>query len=466
MSYAEEMEEQKRWKLLPAKSKVPWFHRLIEDEFLEPERVEDRILSSLKRNLTRATLGSPYYQKNSRDLKISPESMTSHKELSRWPILKRQNILDHAKQLILKKKGGRKGPEYWKSSSGTTGRPVRVLHSTQSLGMFSLHVQRLLRWERWDPSLKLATIRVPDTMPRDRNGNQLSMGQTMISPYWQHLGQFFHTGRHYSFSRLNPESEQLRWLDQHKPEYLITYPGTLESLVLARNGLPTDSLKGARVISAQFTDGMRRRISELTPLAIGQNYGLNEVGIVANRCRSGRYHVNYEHCHVEIVDEHDQPCSPGAQGRLIVTSLQNTAMPLIRYDSTDLARPAEGPCPCGRTSPSFLDIVGRHRSWRDTPDGTPARFNLLHGLIEGMPAHLCLNLHQFQIHQHIGPHYTLRLETRGPMPEEFLEQVRNAWKEQFESLDDLNILEGEEIPPHPSGKQQPFLSDYQQKRQS
>ncbi len=39
--------------------------------------------------------------------------------------------------------------------------------------------------------------------------------------------------------------------------------------------------------------------------------------------------------YVEILDDNDQPVPAGTEGRIIVTSLLNRAMPLIRYDIGD-----------------------------------------------------------------------------------------------------------------------------------
>ena len=103
---------------------------------------------------------------------------------------------------------------------------------------------------------------------------------------------------------------------------------------------------------------MREHIERSFGCPIHQNYGLNEIGLVATRCDAGRYHVHSEHCIVEIVGPDGRSVAPGETGRLIVTGLNNWAMPLLRYDADDLGTAVEGPCPCGRTLPSFGDVVG------------------------------------------------------------------------------------------------------------
>jgi phenylacetate-CoA ligase len=71
---------------------------------------------------------------------------------------------------------------------------------------------------------------------------------------------------------------------------------------------------------------------------------------------------------IEILDEADEPCSPGQVGRVIVTPLHNFATPLIRYEIGDLAE-VGSPCACGRTLPVIARVVGRARDMLTMPGG-------------------------------------------------------------------------------------------------
>jgi phenylacetate-CoA ligase len=80
------------------------------------------------------------------------------------------------------------------------------------------------------------------------------------------------------------------------------------------------------------------------------------------------YHVQSENVLVEVVDESGAACAPGAVGRVLVTVLNNFAMPLIRYDIGDYAE-AGAPCPCGRGLPVLARIMGRSRNMLRLPGG-------------------------------------------------------------------------------------------------
>jgi phenylacetate-CoA ligase len=86
-------------------------------------------------------------------------------------------------------------------------------------------------------------------------------------------------------------------------------------------------------------------------------YGCTEMKEIAWECRErAGYHVNADWLVVEILAR-DQPGAPA--GSIVVTSLYNYAMPLIRYLVGDVGRFLEGTCSCGRTLPLLAPETGR-----------------------------------------------------------------------------------------------------------
>jgi phenylacetate-CoA ligase len=80
--------------------------------------------------------------------------------------------------------------------------------------------------------------------------------------------------------------------------------------------------------------------------------GLTEIAPWGFECaaQSGQTHVHEDYEYAEILDqETGRPVRPGETGELVFTSLYRKAMPLLRYRTRDLVRPATKACPCGRT---------------------------------------------------------------------------------------------------------------------
>ena len=206
---------------------------------------------------------------------------------------------------------------------------------------------------------------------------------------------------------------------------------------------------------------MRRHVTRSFGAPIQQNYGLNEVGLVAVRCEAGRYHVHAEHCHAEILDDAGKQVEAGKTGRIIVTSLTNTAMPLLRYDTGDLAEAVDGACPCGRTLPAFGEVAGRYSRIAFLPEGTLGLVGRLNAAIEKMPAQHAQGLRQVQIHQYRDHRFELRVAATAALPPEFERIVHAAWAPASAAgIPPLTIVQVREIARPPGGKFQVFTSDF------
>jgi phenylacetate-CoA ligase len=143
-----------------------------------------------------------------------------------------------------------------------------------------------------------------------------------------------------------------------------------------------------------------------------------------------------------------------------VTGFRNLAMPLIRYDTGDLAEAVAGPCPCGRTLPAFGEIAGRFRRFVGLPPGTRLRVNTLIITFERIPPEELRFLRRYQIYQDRENRFELRVETAGPVPEAFREHFRRAWEPVAGDPPlPLRIVEVPGIPPGPGGKLLDFASE-------
>ena len=104
---------------------------------------------------------------------------------------------------------------------------------------------------------------------------------------------------------------------------------------------------------------IRKRIEEKYGVNLMQLYGTADLGLVALECgqKSGMHLV--EGLVAEFVDPlTGKRAQPGEPGELVATILHET-YPLIRLATGDLVRWTDEPCPCGRTSPRLMEILGR-----------------------------------------------------------------------------------------------------------
>ena len=114
----------------------------------------------------------------------------------------------------------------------------------------------------------------------------------------------------------------------------------------------------------------RSAIEEAFECPLFDFYGLAERVIFASECEAhdGR-HLSEEFGYTEVVDAEGNPVADGQTGWLVGTSLHNTAMPMLRYLTTDLSRIETTPCSCGRSARRISDVTTKAEDTIVTPDG-------------------------------------------------------------------------------------------------
>ena len=465
-SLAEEKIEQQRWTQI-LKRPEPVYDKLIEHEFETPEQYRARNTQNLRAMLLFASQQVPHYRETFRRANVEAKDGDPAKVLTALPLLSKLDVLDAGKALLAEKLPPGDMRVHWWESSGTTGRPVRVLHSMLSVKMHPFLAQRSSRWHRLDPLAKFAEMRIPRLLPRRPDGSEVPPGETIRLAGWRDMPDFA-TGPYVGINALTPIEERLAWLRRERPDYLMAYSQTLEVLAMAAgNERPEPNIKAVLAISEQLTPSMRSFVERRFGAPAHQIYGLSEFGLAATRCDAGRYHVHREHCMVEIVDEQGRACAPGEVGRIVMTGLANFAMPLIRYDTGDLAEATAGACPCNRTLPSFGEIVGRYSRIAYLPSGTMGPVLALRETIESMPMEIMQSLREFQIHQYADKRMELRLVAKSPLPEAFFARIRDEWaKATVGSKLELSFRSVSEIPKPPGGKSEVFTSDFMPARDS
>lgn len=460
-SVEEELAAQAGWKLLPRYEGLGLFDDLARAEFFDPERLAtlaDQAVSSMARFAAQQV---PYYRDFFERSGISPGSIRTVADLRHLPVLSKEKVIEFEKQLHAENLPANEIANWTTYSSGTTGKRTRVRMTHRANMMFTILALRQYRWFRFDLSGKLASILAPRNFAHPEDENP-PMDYQADEEAWPYASTFFETGPVHHMSSATTLEARHAWLEQRQPDYLISNPGILEEhAFMVEEGPYLRSLKGAVGIAAQMSDGMRRRIERSFGVPIDQNYGANEIGIIAVRCRAGRYHVQQEHCVVEICDRDGTPVGTGERGRILVTGLSNLAMPLFRYELGDWASVPDGPCPCGRTLPSFENIEGRYRRWIHVPPDSYRKFWEIATSFEAVDPQYTTTVRAYQVHLYRDKRFELRIASPAALPAIVSEQVLKAWRNRYPELPDglaVTRVDAFEVPPN--GKVPDFTTDF------
>ena len=105
--------------------------------------------------------------------------------------------------------------------------------------------------------------------------------------------------------------------------------------------------------------GARRRLEAAFGARVLDIYGSTEMKEIAWECKAGAMHLNSDVVRVEILGNDGEELPPGAEGNVVVTSLVNVAMPMIRFRIGDRGTLSDEGCRCGVTLPRLGIVTGR-----------------------------------------------------------------------------------------------------------
>ena len=257
-----------------------------------------------------------------------------------------------------------RGPGSWIrttiSTSGTSGSPLTVVQSLGNLVREEGFVQRQLHWIGWRPGQRRAWIRgdiVCADRPRDGRywcrdwvGNMLMMSSYHLSNAT--IGAY------------------IAALEQFDPVVIHAYPSSAAALAAWLNAAGRSygggALRGVMTSSETLEPSVRAAVERAFGVRVFDWYGQAERVAAIGTCEAGRYHVLTDYGDVALLEldgRDDGACE------LVGTSLNNAAMPLVRYRTGDTVMPDDTPCPCGRVFPTIKAVTGRQEPVVTLPDG-------------------------------------------------------------------------------------------------
>lgn len=308
--------------------------------------------------LAHAARTVPFYRGRLSVAGIDPAGDVTPEAFLRLPLLTRRDIQAQGAELVSQALPHEHGQMVEHKSGGSTGEPVRVF-GTQLDSMFWLaQTLRDHLWHSRDFSGKLCVIR-----SRISPGEQSGWGPATDA--------LFVTGPSAVLNISTDPARQLEWLQEHNPDYLLSHPTNLRELaqLSIKQGVKLPQLKEARSFGETLPQDLRQLCRDAWDVSVADVYSAEEVGYIALQCpEREHYHLQSEHLLVEVLDDAGKPCGVGEVGRVVVTTLHNFAMPLLRYALGDYAEVGAA-CDCGRGLPVLSRILGRSRNMLTRPDG-------------------------------------------------------------------------------------------------
>ncbi len=323
-----------------------------------PAKLEAKQFRQLREVLAHAAQTVPFHRDRLSAAGIDPAHDIDPAAFARLPLLTRRDIQLHGQALMSQKLPSGHGHLVEHKSGGSTGEPVRVFGTQLDTAFWLAQTLRDHLWHRRDFAGKLCAIRS-------------RVNDVELRGWGPATDAIFVTGPSALLNIRTDPAQQLKWLQQQNPDYLLSHPTNLRELarLSIKSGVKLPQLRQVRTFGETLSKDLRALCREAWGTTVADVYSAEEVGYIALQCpEHEHYHLQSEHLLIEILDDAGLPCSPGAIGRVVVTTLHNFAMPLIRYALGDYAEVGE-PCDCGRGLPVLARILGRSRNMLVLPDG-------------------------------------------------------------------------------------------------
>jgi phenylacetate-CoA ligase len=339
--------------------------------------------AALRRMLEHALATVPYY----RGLGLDRSPAGGAEALGAFPVLTKALVQEHSDNLLSRSYA--RGRLHVSRSSGSTGQPTSTWFDVDAWAL----TKHALKLRRTLSGIERPPYRV------------LIVGEEPASAT---LGLHRPLAGVCRVSIHDSVEEHLDAVMRFRPTGIYAAPSWLVELAEAaqRRGITPPPPRAIWSSSEVLTPAAREAIGHAFRCGVTDVYGSSEFKEVAVECSHGRLHVNFESSYVEI-----QRNARNDLGSILITSLVNRAMPLIRYKIGDLGRLTDGDCPCGSSVPWLERLAGREVDLIDLPNGRRISPYLLSTIIESDRAIARYQLRQLSPH---GVEVCYRLRPGAP----------------------------------------------------
>ena len=360
--------------------------------------------------------------------------------ISQIPTLEKRNIREQLERLC--SEAVPQKHRIQNATGGSTGEPLTFYQDRNYWNQRNLSVYYFDQWAGWNFGERQLIIwgALSDVgVHRD--------WKHQLNNFWRN--HYWLNGFHLTDLRMRTTFQKM---DKSPPQTILAYPSSLYQFArfIFENGLkPRWDLKGI-ISSAEMLHSRYRDLAETVfSTKVYNRYGGREVGLIAMECEEGRMHINCRDLYLEI----DSPDPYTQPGDILITQLNNYAMPFIRYRIGDIGRLSDASCPCGSPLPILAELLGRSTATFRTRTRT-----LIHAGYFTQQFYNVVGLEQFQLIQETLKHCVLKVVVNTQWTETARRYMVQKIQEALGANVTVTIEFVKEIPLPTSGKREFTIS--------
>ena len=340
-----------------------YFDEYYAEQYLPMDKLKEIQATKLEKILLYSYNNVPYYTDALDQAKVVVNGKIDLDNFSKMPILTKNIIRECFEDLKCKDLDKRNW--YLNTSGGSTGEPVKFIQDNRS----------------WDSGMGISWFfsTFAGKCPGDKEiklwGSERDILKGSIGFTAKLKNLVFNRILLNSFKM--SEEDMMHYVEiinKSEPMLIEAYVQSIYELAkfIKNNKLEAYSPNGIVTSAGTLYTEQQKLIEEVFRTKVYNRYGSREVGGMACACEKDEgLHVNIFCHYIEILDGNMEPCKPGGIGQVYVTTLDNYAMPLIRYQIGDMAVPAKNEqCSCGRGLPLIRKVIGRDVNLFKTKEDT------------------------------------------------------------------------------------------------
>ncbi|MFL1453586.1 phenylacetate--CoA ligase family protein [Marinobacter sp. GN3S48] len=425
------------WDWKDRSSRLKELAELEEQQWWNANQLRELQWNRLIELLRHAGQHSQFYRRIFKKHDINPDSVTTWEEFRQFPVITKQDVRNHTDEFI--------SDQYQQNelvaakTGGSTGVSLHLYFDECCQERRNAAQLWADRWAGWDLGEKKAAIwGNPPVVRGVKQGLRHHLMDRTI---------------YLDTMNLNDESMG-DFVDKWRRENPKAIFGHAHSIYLfakyvLEHGCNDLRPKGIVATSMMLLEPERAVIERAFSCKVTNRYGCEEVGLIACECEQhSGMHLNLPHVVVEFLDADNQPVKPGEPGKIVVTDLNNFAMPLIRYRVEDVGAFSEEVCACGRGLPILKRLEGRVADFLKLPSGGHvAGISLIERTLTKVPG-----VEQMQLVQDRVDHIVINRVKGKDFNEQTDQGLILAMREVFDERVGLDIVDVPVISQDPSGK--------------
>jgi len=408
------------------------YRRLMRTQWATEKVLGDIQLRGLRNLVRHAYDHVPYYRRLLDEAGVRSGDLRTLDDLRRIPMSDKASMARHPREALVADDIPPRDLLPL-STAGSTGHPLNFCISREAK-----FLRVVTEWR----AFRAHGVRMTDKVLAFRNTRHVYRGQFWFNRLGLMRRVFVHFGE--------PIERKIEIIERENPTLLQGYPSVLLDIMShlpeqRRRRLPLRYL----VSCGEVLDSHARHLlEEAFQIPLINHYGAMEFGYMAWQCPEfDGLHLNKDMFIFEIL-RNGEPVAEGEEGEIVVTSLQQHAMPFIRYRLGDRGRILGHHCPCGRGLATIEILIGRTTDRiirRDGSEANPHLFHLLYHEVHG--------LFQYQIIQRSPDRFRVRFV---PLPGTETAPLRRLFQEKINQIMgypvDIEFEQIERFSPNETGK--------------